>query len=252
MTKSSIKNNIIYSLVGILLIFILWFFFYIIVANNYLIPSPIVVIKQSFINLTKVDFYSHLLKTILRVLLALVISFIIGVSLAIISHLFKRAESVMLPLISVMRSIPILAILLIILVVVPRGVAPVIVCVLSVLPIVYSQTLSRLNLVSNKHKQMLIIYDVPIKSKISSVYFKGCTPFLIREITTLFSFSLKLIVSAEILANVYKSIGGDIFTASIYSNVAMMFSLTLIICLIGVLIEFLGNFIYLKMEKKYK
>jgi ABC-type nitrate/sulfonate/bicarbonate transport system permease component len=59
-------------------------------------------------------------------------------------------------------------------------------------------------------------------------------------------------VSDEILANVFKSIGGEISNASIYSNVNEMFALTLIICLIGIVVELLGKFIRSKMEKKYR
>ena len=116
----------------------------------------------------------------------------------------------------------------------------------------YSHTLNYLNTIDSKQKDLLKLYNVPLKTQVFSVYLKGYLPLFILELSTLFSFSLKLVVSAEILANVYKSIGGDISNASIYSNVTEMFSLTLIICLIGVIVEFIGKLIHSKMEKKYK
>ncbi len=252
MKKSSIKNSILFSIIGVLSIFALWFLFYYIVANTYLIPSPIIVIKESFSTLATVAFYSHLFHTLLRVFFALIISFALGVFLAILSHLFISFEHIMLPIISIIRSLPILAVLLIILVFVARVVAPVAVCVLSVLPIVYSQTLNYLNSIPLKQKQMLKLYKVPLKNQIFSVYLKGYLPLFIKELTALFSFSLKLVVSAEILANVFQSIGGDIYQASIYSNITLMFSLTLLICFIGVIVEFIGNVIFVKMEKKFR
>ena len=250
MTKSSIKNSIIGSMIGVLILFALWFLLYVTVANDYLIPSPIEVIQASFLNLVTLEFYSHLSSTILRVIFALIISFTLGIFLAIPSHLFKNVENVMLPILSVIRSLPVLAILLIILIFTPRIVAPVIVCVLSLFPIVYSQTLNYLNSISLKQREMLKLYKVPVKNQIFSVYLKGYLPLLIKESTTLFSFSLKLVVSAEILANVFKSIGGDISNASICANVTQMFSLTLLVCLIGIIVEFFGKFICFQMEKK--
>ena len=252
MIKSSVKKDIIYSLLGVILVFLLWFLLYFIVANNYLIPSPLLVIKESFLNLLSGEFYSHFLSTILRVLLAILISFIIGVFLAIISSLYNNVEKILLPILSIIRSIPVFAILLIILVAISRVVAPVVVCVLTTLPIVYSNCLNYLNSINKKQKQMLKVYNVPLKNQIFSVYLKGYLPLLIKELSALFSFSLKLIVSAEILANVYLSIGGDIYNASIYSNITLMFSLTLIICLIGIIVEIIGNFICYKMEKNFK
>ena len=252
MKKSSLKNSVIYSIIGVLIVFLLWFLLYFITANDYLIPSPIIVVKNSFINLASGEFYIRLLSTVARVLLAVIISFILGGTLAVISHLHKGIEKVMIPTLSIIRSLPVFAILLIILVSVSRVVAPVVVCVLTTLPIVYSNCLNYLNSINEKQKEMLKVYNVPLKNQIFSVYFKGYLPLFIKELTAIFSFSLKLVVSAEILANVYLSIGGDIYNASIYSNVTQMFSLTLIICIIGIIVEFIGNFIYYKMEKKFR
>ncbi len=252
MKSNTLKNNLIPSILGLFLVFLLWFFLYFIVSNNHLIPSPLIVIKESFLNLLNPDFYSHLLNTLLRVLIAIIISFLLGVSLAVFSHLNSNFEGIILPFVSIIRSLPVLAILLIILVCLPRGVAPIIVCVLSVLPICYTQTLNYLNSIDSKQKEVLKIYNVSLKTQIFSVYLKGYTPLFIKEITALFSFSLKLVVSAEILANVYKSLGGDISNASIYSNVVELFSLTLIICIIGIAVETIGKLVCYNMEKKYK
>ena len=252
MTKKTIKNSIFYSILGVLLLFALWFLFYFTVANAYVIPSPIHVIKESFFNLTTPEFYTHLTGTLIRVIFALILSFALGIFFAILSHLFTNVEHMMLPIVSVIRSLPVLAVLLIILICVPRSVAPIIVCVLSLFPIVYSQTLNYLNSISVKQKQMLNLYKVPLKTQLVNVYLKGYLPLFIKESTTLFSFSLKLVVSAEILASVFQSIGGDIHQASIYANVTQMFSLTLLVCVIGMIVEFVGNFICFKMEKKFK
>ena len=252
MTKNTLKNSIFFSILGVILIFALWFLLYFIVANTYLIPSPLTVMQESFFNLATIEFYEHLFTTILRVIFALILSFTLGVFFAILSHAFKDVEDIMLPIISVIRSLPILAVLLIILVFTSRIVAPIIVCVLSLFPIVYSQTLTYLHSIPLKHKQMLKLYNVPLKNQIFSVYLKGYLPLFIKELTTLFSFSLKLVVSAEILANVFKSIGGDIYQASIYSNVTQMFALTLLVCVVGIIVECIGKLVYAKMEKKFQ
>lgn len=250
MKKKTVKNSIFFSVIGVLSIFALWFLLYFTVANSYVIPSPITVIKTSFINLVSLEFYTHLFNTLSRVIFALILSFALGVFLAILSHLFTSVEHIMLPIVSVIRSLPILAVLLIILIFTARTFAPITVCVLSLFPIVYSQTLTYLNSISAKQREMLKIYKVSLKKQICNVYLKGYLPLFIKELTTLFSFSLKLVVSAEILANVFQSIGGDVYQASIYANVTQMFSLTMLVCLIGIIVEFVGYLVCLKMEKK--
>ena len=118
MIKSSTKNGIIYSLVGVIIVFALWFLLYFVVADAYLIPSPLQVIKASFLNLLSQEFYGRLLNTLLRVLFALIISFILGVGLAVLSSLNAKFEGVMLTVISIIRSLPVFAVLLIIMVLV--------------------------------------------------------------------------------------------------------------------------------------
>ena len=252
MTKINVKNSILFSILGVVLIFALWFLLYFIVANAYVIPSPIEVVKASLSYLSSLTFYGHLANTLIRVVLALAISFVLGIFFAILSHLFTNVEHTLLPIVSVIRSLPTLAVLLIILICVSRVIAPTIVCILTLFPIVYSQTLRYLNTISKQEREMLTLYNVPIKKQIFSVYLKGYLPFFIKEATALFSFSLKLVVSAEILANVFKSIGGDVFQASIYAEVTQMFSLTLLVCVLGIIVEFIGNAISRKMEKKFQ
>lgn len=250
--QKSFKKGAIYAVLGVIILFLLWGLLYFIAANEYLIPSPVEVIVESFKRLFSAQFYLYLSSTLLRSAVAVLISFLLAGLLAILSHLSNAFESVIMPIISVVRSLPVLAVLLIILIIVPRGIAPIIVCCLSIFPIAYSGILNYLNTIDDDKKELLKVYKVPLKVQIFSVYLKGYFPLMIKQITALFSFSLKLIVSAEILANVYKSIGGEISNASIYSNITALFSLTAIVCLIGLIVEFIGVAISNNMEKKYR
>ena len=58
--------------------------------------------------------------------------------------------------------------------------------------------------------------------------------------TTALSFSLKLTVSAEVLANTYQSIGGMMQEAKIYVEVPALFALTALVVIAGFLLEGLG------------
>ena len=64
------------------------------------------------------------------------------------------------------------------------------------------------------------------------------------------SFAIKLIVSAEILASVYGSVGSLIKEASIYSLTAELLALTFVVCMIGAIVEFIGKILSECAEKK--
>ena len=55
------------------------------------------------------------------------------------------------------------------------------------------------------------------------------------------SFSLKLTVSAEVLAFTSRSLGGLMQEANISAEIAQMMALTLAVCLLGIAIDAIGN-----------
>ena len=114
MNKSA-KSQILYSVLGVALVFILWLTFYLIVRNEYLIPTPFAVLEKAGLLLFELEFYSALLSTLLRVLLATAISLIVAIVLAVLCVFFKGLNSVLTPITACLRALPTLAVLLLIL-----------------------------------------------------------------------------------------------------------------------------------------
>ncbi len=249
--KSIFKKDVLISLLSVIFMLLLWVASYFIVSNDYILPSPFTVIKNAFLLFFKTDFYGNLSSTLLRALVATTISIIIGVFLGVLANIYDKVNAFLLPITAFMRSLPTLALILIILVAFPRNITPIIICIITLIPNAYSFTLNSLSSVDINLKEMLKVYNVPVKKQITVVYIKGIFPSLIKEFFTSLSFALKLVVSAEILANVYGSIGGTLQQASLLSNVETLFSITLTISILGVLFELLGKFIYSKSVGKY-
>lgn len=256
MKKSSLLVQVLRILLGIFILFALWFLLYFVVANNGVVPMPIIVIKNSFKLFLQSEFYTYLFATLFRVLLATIISISLALIFAVLSYLVKGFSNVMLPIVAVLRSMPTFPILLVIFSItiflgVPRGVVSVIVCILTLFPIFYSTILNNLLKVNKNTKDMLKVYGVSVKDQVYKVYIKGLLPLIIKEFFTGLSFALKLIVSAEILTNLSGSVGGKIEQAFQNSQIELLMALTLIICIIAIICEILGKFIYKKMVGKY-
>lgn len=144
------------------------------------------------------------------------------------------------PLVSVMRSLPTMAVILIILVWTTPVQAPVAVAFLALFPLLYSGIFSALKQVDGKLVEMSKIYRVPIRKQIFGLYLPSAAPYVLREAAAALSFSLKLTVSAEVLANTYQSIGGMMQEAKIYVEVPALFALTALVVIAGFLLEGLG------------
>ena len=122
--------------------------------------------------------------------------------------------------------------------------------VISLIPLAYGKISGDLFKINESVNPIFKVFEVPTKKRVG-VYLKGVIPPITKEFFSLTAFGLKLIVSGEILANVYKSIGGNIQQASIYSDAILLTALTLWVCVIGIILEIIGGVISTKTESKY-
>ena len=248
--RTNLKNNLIYLVLGCLTAIIIYIIAYFLVGNDVMLASPVEVLLSA-LNLLKTSaFYKALGFTLLRVLIAFIISFAVAVVLAVISYVNPIVKGILAVIVGLLRSLPVLAILLVVLTFISRDFAPVTVCFLSLFPILYSSILTALNGVSNENKEMCKVYKIPYKKQVLKMYIPNVLPQVIVASAGGLSFAIKLIVSAEILASVYGSVGSLIKEASIYSLTAELLALTFVVCMIGVLVEFIGKILSECAEKK--
>ena len=89
---------------------------------------------------------------------------------------------------------------------------------------------------------MSAVYGVPKGRMIRSLYIPSVLPTVCKESSASLSFALKLVVSAEVMANTFQSIGGKMQTADLYAQTPTLFALTFIVFLTGYALECLGLF----------
>ena len=248
--KKSLKNNLLYLISGAVIAVVIYLTAYLLCGNEYVVPSLISVVKDTALLFISPAFYSSLGATLLRVVGAFIISFILAVIFAVLARLYPFINGVLSVIVGALRSLPVLAVLLIILTSVSRSVAPIIVCFLSLFPILYTAFLNAIKGVSKELEDVCKVYKIPLKKRVFSMYIPQILPKILLDSAGGFSFSLKLVVSAEILASVYGSLGGFIHEASIYLLTSRLFALTLSVCLIGIIVEFIGKILSEKAEKK--
>ena len=163
-------KRVAYSLGGILLVFASWLILYVAVQNSVVISSPFLSVKEAVLLFSKGYFYSALFSTLFRVFIAFIISLILAVVTSILSYKFSVFSSVFSSVVAVLRSLPTLAVLLIILVV-DRSSAPIKVCVLTLFPLLYTAIFKGLNGVSKDLIEMCGVYKVPMKKRVISLLF---------------------------------------------------------------------------------
>ena len=240
--KKTVLKTVWQALIAVAALLLIWAVAYFLVGNEYMLPSVFDCFLSGCALLATPTFWQAFLGTVLRVLSAFVLSFFLAAIFAVISYLLPSFGGVFSVMVAVMRSLPVLAVLLIILTFSSAGVAPVIVAFLSLFPMLYTAFHSALLGVDKNLIEMSRVYKVPLKKQLCCLYIPSVWPTAVETAGAAVSFSLKLVVSAEVLVRTARSIGAMIQEMQIYSQTAETFALVIITCIVAITVEALGSF----------
>lgn len=233
--------NTLYALGAVILLLVLWVVAHAVLGNELLVPALPATLRAVVALLGKGAFWRAFSASLLRVLVAFCISFVFALAFAVLAYVLPAVARVLAPFISFLRSLPTLCVLLIILLWTDAGVAPVVVAFLSLFPMLYAGLSAGLCAVDKEFLEMSRVYRVPFKRRLAGLYLPSVLPYAVREGTAGLSFALKLVVSAEVLAGTYKSLGFFMQEAKTYLETPTLFALVLITFVTGLLLELAGE-----------
>lgn len=232
------KLNILISLLAIIAMWIIWIIAYYWVKNDYIIPS----FQDTFVSLwrdclAKGAFWTAFGNTFLRTLLAFIISFIIATALACLCALSKRIAAFVMPFMVFLRTLPTLAVVLLLLIWTNPRVAPVVVTVLVLFPMIHARVYTAIDGMDGGIRQMIKVYNVPKSQAIFKIYLPLIAPQTLPQIGADISLGLKIMISAEVLASTFKSLGGMMQEARLYIEMPRLAALTLIAVFFGLIVD---------------
>lgn len=235
--KKLILKNLIQTGVAVAFLLVIWWIAYHSVGNDLLIPPLSDSLKEMGGLLGKAVFWRALGGTLLRALIAFFLSFLLAVFFAVIAYLVPWFERFFAPIVSVLRSMPILAVLLILLSFLDAGKAPIAVAFLSLFPMLYVGVLAALSGVDKHLIEVSLVCGTPILRRVTEIYLPLSSPYILKEGAAAMSFSLKLIVSAEVLSFTARSLGGMMQDAKLYAEIPQLFALVAVTFVVGLILE---------------
>ncbi len=235
-----------------MLLCVLWGIAYFSIGNELIVPSFFQSLKAFGGLVQKSAFWAGLWGSFLRSFFAFALSFFFAGIFALAAYLYPSLEKFFAPLVSAFRSMPVLAVLLLLLTFLPAGAAPVAVGFLSLFPMLYTGILAALSGVDTQLIEVAKVCGTPLWRRIVTVYIPLSSPYIVRESGAGLSFSVKLIISAEILSNTAKSLGGMMQEAKAYLDVPALFALVLCAFLLGLIVELAFSALAAFVEKRVK
>ena len=232
--------NLILPILTIGFLFIIWSVIAVVENNEYVVPTVQTTLKEFIKLFGEKRFYTALLLTLLRSIIAFLLSFLISSVLAYCASKKCWAEKLILPVISITRTLPTIAIAWLLLFWTNNQIAPVVITMLVVLPTSYTQIKGALDGVNKRSIEAGKVDG----ANWSNLFFKIELPQIMPEVLNVvgsgLALNLKLMVAAEVLSATIKSLGNMINLATPF-EVARTLALSIVVLILGLLVEFLFN-----------
>jgi len=222
-------------------IFIIWIILDSIIDNSLILPEPLVVF-DSIINIfTDRQSILSILHTLLRLVISLLVASILGFILGLLAGLKKGFSYFMNPIVTMLRTIPVISVIVIILIILGFDLAPYAITFLMLFPLIYQGIQSG---ITHIDKEFIDVYDLEdnnIFTKILHCYI----PLIAKDIRTSLLQSLglgiKVLVMSEYLAQTQQSIGNELYMAKTNIEFSEVFAWSFILITIALLFELIIN-----------
>lgn len=248
--KKLIWKNLWQAVVAIVFLIVVWLLAYIWTGNELLIPSFSDSMKEIGELFVSGGFWKGLGMTMLRVLWAFLISLACALVFAVLAHLYPSLAGFLAPVVSALRSLPVMAVLLILLTL-GVGEAPIAVAFLSLFPMLYAGILAGVSSVDRRLIEVSRVEGTGVFRRVYAIYLPLSAPYILKEGGAALAFAVKLVVSAEVLAYTPFSLGGMMQDARIY-ELPQLFALVAVTFLVGLLLEMLVGLLAEWVEKRVR
>ena len=239
--KKIIKSNALWAVVAACVLLLIWHIACVAVGNEFIVPTIGDTLLQFFALFANAKFYSALGATIARTLLSFAASFALAAAFAALSAACRQFRATFAFIISVIRTLPTMAITLMLLIWTSSRVAPTVVTALVTFPMVYSQFMAAIDGVDGDILERAALYRISAKDKITKIILPAVAPEVVAQVGAGISLALKVMVSAEVLSYTLNSLGGMMQQARLFAEMPLFAALTAICILLGLVLELFSS-----------
>ncbi len=243
----TIKNSKVQNLIFTLFWLLIWELAAKIINEPVILPSVGQAIAAMIEMAKHATFYKDVAISLLRVFAGVGLSIIIGIALGILSGLYAPVYRFFNPVMSVIKSTPVVSFIILALVWMKTSSIPVFVCFLMCVPIIWTNVMQGIKDTDRKILQMCSVYKISHFRVIKDVYLPSVSGYIFSSIAASIGIGWKSTVAAEVIARPEISIGGGMYDAKIYLQTENLFALTLIVIVLSFIFEYviknlIGNF----------
>ncbi len=234
MKRSIVAATVVSSAVLVLM----WGFAAYAVHAPFILPGPIAVLGDFLDLIQDSGFHREIVATIARGLAAFCLSLGLALVLGCVSGVSDAGAAALRPWLAVIKSTPVVSVILIALLWFGSSVVPVFVSVLMTLPVMTEALAKGIRETDRKLLEMARLYRFRKRDILLRIQLRSAVPFLLAGAGSALGLTWKVVVAGEILGLPKTGLGTAIQTARVQLESLRVFSLTIMAILLCVISEF--------------
>lgn len=216
---------------------VVWHVLDMVIHNRLVIAGPISVVASLCTEAAKPGFWVIALASFGRIALGFLLSCCAGILLSAAAYKVALVRAFLDPLVSLLRTIPVVAIIIMLLIWVGNQLLTIYLSFLIVFPLIYINMLAGFESVDYKMLEFARVYRLSPWRTFVYIYRPAFMPFLSSACKMALGMSWKSGIMAEVLANPIPSIGREMAISRTFLNTPKLFAWTVVVMILSWLFE---------------
>ncbi len=223
---------------SILTLVIIWYVVYLVINQPMLMPSFSDVIR-AYPKIFSESGVMSLFMTLVRLFISFILAASLGVILGFISAKYKAVELFQRPIVTILRTIPVVSVIVILFILIGSSFAPYVIVFLMIFPLFYQSTIDIIHRIDPALIDVLVLNEGHFIESLKYVYFPILKNGLFVTMFQAFGLGVKVVVMSEYLMQTRNSVGRSIYMAKVMLNYDEVYAWTIILIVLTFMMEVL-------------
>ena len=237
------SRRVVISALGIAAIVAVWWLVAKLIGSSIIVPTPIETIGSLLAEFRDPVYYRSILATLNRTSTGFAVALILGAAWGLAAGLSRSVDRFMRPALILIRATPVIALILLALIWFHASIAPAVVTLLMVLPVVTENIRSGVRESSGSLLEMARVYRFGRWTTVRHIVIPSLRPYLVASAHAGFGMAYKVAVAAEAIIQPPFGLGSGMQEARFYLDTPRIIALTItVVVLSGVTDLVIGLF----------
>lgn len=230
-------------ILAVLFALLIWEGAALLLGNDLLLVTPVRVAERLFLLMGERTFWKSLGFTFSRIAGGFLLALALSAALAALSARWPLLETLLHPFVAVIQSVPVASFIVIALLWLSSRRLSIFIAFLMVFPILYTNQLQGLRSADRELLEMAAVFRIPPLGRVRKIYLPALRNYLLAGCRVALGLCWKAGVAAEVIGVTQNSVGGKLYDAKVYLEIADLFAWTAVIVLVSAVFEKLFLFL---------